>query len=109
MGSDFDPNVDRYLNRAAFSAPVGTLGNTPRVNGDVRRPWNMTENVSLAKTISMPGTTRLDVRIEAFNIFNRIIWNLTDTEQNFNSADFGRVSGTANSPRQMQLGLKLYW
>ena len=109
VGSDFDPNVDRYLNRAAFSAPVGTLGNTPRVNGDVRRPWNMTENVSLAKTISMPGTTRLDVRIEAFNIFNRVIWNLTDTEQNFNSADFGRVSGTANSPRQMQLGLKLYW
>ena len=50
----------------------------------------MTENLSLAKTISMPGQTRLDVRIEAFNIFNRIIWG--EPEQNFNSADFGRVT-----------------
>ena len=53
-GDDFNPRVDRYLNRAAFSAPVAQLGNAPRVNGDVRRPWNMTENMSLAKTVSMP-------------------------------------------------------
>ena len=105
-GDEFNPRVDRYLNRAAFSAPIAQLGNAPRVNGDVRRPWNMTENLSLAKTVSMPNEIRLDIRIEAFNLFNRVIWG--EPEQNFNSANFGLIT-TANSPRQMQLGLKLYW
>jgi hypothetical protein len=95
------------LNRAAFSAPVGQLGNAPRVNGDVRRPWNLTENVSLAKTISMTGGVRLDVRFESFNIFNRVVWG--EPEQNFNSNNFGLITTLANQPRQMQLGIKLYW
>ena len=106
-GDEFNPRVDRYLDRAAFTAPVGELGNAPRVNGDVRRPWNMTENVSLAKTISMPNQFRLDVRLEAFNLFNRVIWG--EPDQNFNNANFGLITTTANSPRQMQFGLKLYW
>src|SRR5687767_10849084 len=105
-GEEFNPKVDRYLNRAAFSAPVGQLGNAPRVNGDVRRPWNMTENMSLAKTISMPNQIRLDVRIEAFNLLNRTIWG--EPEQNFNNNNFGLIT-SASAPRQMQLGLKLYW
>ena len=54
----------------------------------------------------MPNQVRLDIRIEAFNVFNRVIWG--EPEQNFNSANFGLIT-TANSPRQMQLGLKLYW
>ena len=66
-GDEFNPRVDRYLNRAAFSAPVAQLGNAPRINGDVRRPWNMTENISVAKTISMtesaaPGRPRGSVQ-----------------------------------------------
>ena len=106
-GDEFNPRVDRYLNRAAFSAPVGQLGNAPRVNGDVRRPWNLTENISLAKTITMTDQVRLDVRFESFNIFNRVIWG--EPELNFNSTNFGLITTLANSPRQMQFGLKLYW
>lgn len=74
-GDEFNPRVDRYLNRAAFSAPVGQLGNAPRVNGDVRRPWNMTEKYESCQD-------RLDAE--------------------------GLITA-ANAPRQMQLGLKLYW
>ena len=50
-GSEFDPTVDRFLNRAAFVQPVGELGNAPRINGDVRRFWNLTENLSVGKSI----------------------------------------------------------
>ena len=106
-GDEFDPLVDRYLNRAAFSAPVAQLGNAPRRNGDVRRPWNLSENVSLAKTITMTSQLRLDVRMEAFNLFNRVVWGEPNTD--FNNNNFGLITATANSPRQMQLGLKLYW
>jgi hypothetical protein len=106
-GDEFDPLVDRYLNRAAFVQPVGQLGNAPRMNGDVRRPWNLTENLSVARTISLSNELRLDVRVEAFNLFNRVIWG--NPEQNFNNNDFGLITSQANSPRQMQLGVKLYW
>lgn len=108
-GEDFNPLVDRYLDRAAFSAPVAQLGNAPRRNGSVRRPWNLSENISLAKTISMTSSLRLDVRMEAFNVFDRKIWGEPNTD--FNSTNFGLITGLAAgfNPRQMQFGLKLYW
>ena len=106
-GDEFDPLVDRYLDRAAFVQPVGELGNAPRMNGDVRRPWNLTENLSVAKTVSVSSRLRLDVRAEVFNLFNRVVWGAP--EQNFNSANFGQITSQANSPRQMQFGVKLYW
>jgi hypothetical protein len=106
-GDEFDPLVDRFLNRAAFVQPVGELGNAPRINGDVRRFWNLSENISVAKTISVADGLRLDVRMEAFNVFNRVVWGAPNTD--FNSANFGQITTQGNSPRQMQLGLKLYW
>ena len=87
-GDEFNPRVDRFLNRAAFSAPVAQLGNAPRINGDVRRPWNMTENMSIAKTISVTNQLRLDVRMEAFNLFDRVIWGAPQSTD-FNNANFG--------------------
>jgi hypothetical protein len=105
-GSTFDPNVDRFLDKAAFVQPVGELGNAPRTNGAVRRFWNRNENVSLAKSFKVQKID-MDIRFEAFNIFNRIVWGAPDT--NFSSNSFGVISSQANSPRQMQIGLKFYW
>jgi hypothetical protein len=80
-------------------------------------PWNLTENVSLAKTISVSQQFRLDVRAEAFNVFNRVVFGPTTSTllgnnpafTNFNNTNFGLITSQSNSPRQMQLGLKLYW
>jgi hypothetical protein len=106
-GDDFDPTRDKFLNRAAFVQPVGELGNAPRLNPDVRRFWNLSENVSLAKTIGLTSGARVDLRFEAFNVFDRIIWGGPNTD--LNNARFGEVTSQANSPRQMQLGFRLYW
>jgi hypothetical protein len=107
-GDKFDPNVDKFLNRAAFSAPVGQLGNAPRRNADVRRPWNINENISLAKTITMSTRMRVDFRAEAFNVFNRVVWG-PPVSTDFNNANFGTINSLGNTPRQMQFGLRLYW
>ena len=72
----------------------------------MRRPWNLNENVSLAKSITMSSSLDMDIRVEAFNLFNRVVWGAPNTD--FSSNNFGLIT-TANSPRQMQLGLKLYW
>jgi hypothetical protein len=106
-GDKFDPLVDKFLNRAAFVQPVGELGNAPRTNPNVRRFWNKTENVSLAKTVTVSDQFRFDVRMEAFNVFNRIVWGAPVTD--FNSSRFGEINSQGNSPRQMQFGFKLYW
>jgi hypothetical protein len=106
-GEEFNPLVDRFLNRAAFVQPVGELGNAPRINPDVRRFWNLTENLSIAKTIKNLGPIDLDIRVEAFNLFNRVIWGAPNTD--FSSTNFGLINSQANSPRQLQIGLKLYW
>ena len=106
-GAEFNPLVDRFLNRAAFLQPVGELGNAPRVNGDVRRFWNLSENLSVAKSIKATGALDMDIRIEAFNVFNRVVWGAPN--QDFSSNNFGLITTQDNKPRQMQLGLKLYW
>jgi hypothetical protein len=106
-GDEFNPLVDRFLNKAAFSQPVGSLGNAPRRNGAVRRFWNPTENISLSKTVTVSGDRRLDIRAEVFNLFNRVVWGAPNTD--FNNANFGLITSQQNSPRQMQFGLRLYW
>ena len=106
-GDEFNPLVDRFLNPAAFVQPVGELGNAPRVNADVRTPWAMNENVSLAKSLKLTSSLSADVRVEAFNLFNRVLWGTPVT--NFSSNAFGQITSQGNNPRQMQLGLKLCW
>jgi len=51
--------------------------------------------------------TRLDLRFEVFNAFNRSRFSTGAT--NIESPTFGQVNATVNQPRRMQLGLKLYW
>jgi hypothetical protein len=48
------------------------------------------------------------LRGEAFNLFNRVVVFGTGPA-NLNSAALGQVTKTADDPRQMQAGLKLYW
>jgi hypothetical protein len=107
-GDEFNPTVDRFLDRNAFVQPVGALGNAPRINPDVRNFWNLSENLSVAKSSPLTGGMKLDIRLEAFNLLNRVVWGAPGT--NFsNNQTFGVISTQANSPRRMQLGVKLYW
>jgi hypothetical protein len=106
-GEEFNPLVDRFFNRAAFVQPIGELGNAPRINPDVRRFWNLNENISMAKSFKAGNAFDMDIRIEAFNVFNRIMWDAPNTD--FSSNNFGLITRQANTPRQMQIGLKLYW
>ncbi len=107
-GSEFDPAVDRFLKpRAAFPTQPNDFGNVTRYNPKVRTFWGQNENISIAKTFNLTERFRLDFRAEAFNLLNRVIFGTGNT--NLDSNALGQVTGAANSPRQMQMGLKLYW
>jgi hypothetical protein len=49
----------------------------------------------------------LDFRWEVFNLFNRTVFGTGSA--NLNSNTFGVVTNQVNDPRQMQVGLKIYW
>ena len=105
---NFDPAVDLYLNPNAFPAqPASILGNATRYNPTVRGFPNLNENVSLGKSFFFTERLHLDFRAEAFNLLNRVVFG--GPGNNINSTTFGVVSSQANSPRQMQMALKLYW
>ncbi len=107
-GGKFDPNVDRFLKPAnQFPAQPVDFGNVTRYNPKVRAFWGLSENVSLAKTFHITESIRVDLRGEGFNVFNRTIFGTGSTS--LNAGNFGIVLNQANDPRQMQLGLKVYW
>ncbi len=107
VGSHFDPAVDRFFQpKSAFPAQPNDFGNVTRYNPKVRSFWGLNENISVAKTFHITERVRVDVRGEAFNLLNRVIFGTGNN--NLDSNAFGQVT-TANSPRQMQVGLKVYW
>jgi hypothetical protein len=89
------------------------IGNATRYNPKLRLFPNYTENMSLARSfpIGHENTkTRIEFRAEAFNVFNRVRFGTGSTQ--LQSQTFGVLSGSGsqiNTPRNLQLALKLYF
>lgn len=109
-GESFDPFQDRWWNPNAFQqAPrevlLSTLGNATVRNPRIRSPWVLNENVSLAKGFVIKEGVQASLRAEAFNLFNRVRWG--GPNSTYTAPDFGLVRSQANSPRQIQMALRL--
>lgn len=114
QSGEFDPAVDRTVQPASFfpAQPANVMGNMTRFNPKFRSNNILNENISFAKTFPITeGGIRIDLRGELFNAFNRIrfgMGNLSLQSQTFGV--LGQTAGDqANSPRQIQVALKLYF
>ena len=98
--------LSQYFTTADFSfnAPF-TYGNAPRLMPNLRGPGVDNFDVSLFKNTEIAEKYRLQFRAEAFNVFNRAQFGVPNT--NINSTAFGVISAQQNSPRNLQLGLRL--
>ncbi|MBK7928847.1 MAG: TonB-dependent receptor [Bryobacterales bacterium] len=104
----FDPGRDRFLKpRSEFPVQPNDFGNVTRYNPKVRSFPNLNENISVAKTFRVSEIIRIDLRGEAFNLFNRTVFGTGSTS--LDAATLGQVVNQTNTPRQMQVGLKVYW
>ena len=94
---------DHWFNTSAFAfPPFGSFGNAGRNILD--GPGFANFNASVLKTTKIVEGLDLQLRAEAFNLFNHPNFNLPD---NFlGSPTFGRIL-SAQSPRHIQFGLKL--
>jgi hypothetical protein len=102
-----DRSAERWFNTSAFVAPPAfTYGNTPRALSNARGPGFASVDLSLTRDIVFSDRLSVQLRAETFNLFNRTNLNLPNT--NFLSGEFGRIT-SADLPRRVQFGAKLYW
>ncbi len=106
-----------WFNPAAFAVPAnGTYGNFRRnsIYGPGVDNWNM----SLFKNFNFTENTRIQLRFEAYNVFNHTQWGTINNGLSaptpgtpFSGANAG-ASGqitSARDPRLLQLGGKFYF
>lgn len=97
-------NADRWFNTSAFVLnQPGTFGSTGR--NTVIAPGIVQWDASLLKMIRFTESKALQFRFEAFNAANHA--NLNGPDTNRNSANFGKITGTRLTMRELQFGLKL--
>ena len=107
----FDPNVDRFFQPASFfgTQPTTQFGNATRTNPKIRNFANLNENISLAKSFPLHESIRAEFRAEAFNVLNRTQFGPASGGTSLQNANFGLWNTQANTPRQLQLALKVYF
>ncbi len=93
----------------AVTPPPFTVGNAPREVATARVPGTSTSALSMFKQFALPlhEGSKLEFRAEAFNALNHP--QFSGPNVTVGSSAFGKVTSQANSPRQVQLGLKLYF
>jgi len=102
-----DPTRDRWFDTSVF-AVQDTF--TPRSNpwffDGLNGPSVFLTDMTLTKSFNLPNRYRIEARVEAYNAFNAVVWDIPDL--NIASSNFGkvtrkRVDGTG---REVQIGLR---
>ena len=63
--------------------------------------------MALSTISSRSARADLELRVEAFNLFNTFNWgNPGSSDRHFNSGSFGRITSMTGAPRIMQFGMK---
>ena len=110
VNTSADSKADRirqYFNPLAFAQPAPyTFGNAPRTLPNLRGPGYFTTNLSLQRDFHFTENARLQIRAEAFNVFNRA--NFQAPGNAFGAANFGVITSTED-PRQIQFAARIYF
>jgi len=103
-----DERLARWFDTTAFSQPAPfTFGNAGATFPLLRTDRVRNVDLSLFKHFTLARAMRLQARVEAFNVLNRVQFGSPNTS--VTSPSFGVVTGQANTPRQLQFGVKVLW
>ena len=97
--------LNAFFDKSAYSQPLPfTFGNMgPRVS-DLRNDGVFNYDLSVFKNFHATEKVNVQLRAEALNAFNTPRFGSPNTS--VTSSSFGVITGQANSPRQIQFGLK---
>jgi hypothetical protein len=106
-----------WYNPAVFASPApGSYGDFHR--NSIYGPGILNFNMSLFKNFNFTENTRIQLRFEAYNVFNHTQWGNINvglsaptsgtTFSGANAGSSGQIT-SARDPRQLQLGGKFYF
>ncbi|MEO8126569.1 MAG: hypothetical protein ABI822_05710, partial [Bryobacteraceae bacterium] len=99
-----NPTAQAWFNKAAYAAPAQyKFGNLGRYAQRTSAYWNI--DFSIFRQFKFLEKRSIEFRAESFNTPNTVIMGTPNG--NVLDANFGKVTATANSPRSLQLGLKV--
>lgn len=114
--ADQTRTIASWFNPCAFGIPSGAFGNFGR--NALRGPAVYNVDFSMFKAFPIGERFKLQLRVEAFNVFNIQNWsepangNLTlNTNATTIATSVGKISGLAQgtTPRQIQFGIRLVY
>ncbi|MGA8617292.1 MAG: hypothetical protein WB660_02060, partial [Candidatus Sulfotelmatobacter sp.] len=73
----------------------------------LRSDWYKNLDLSIFRQFPITERFRMEFRFEMFNATNTPVWAIPVTSME--APNFGAVTSTANTARQLQFGLKLYF
>ncbi len=94
-----DPNagggtVEKWFNTGAFTQPgLGQFGNSPR--NFLRGPHLSNLDLALFKNFDLPHASRLQFRVESFNVFNHPNFLADGVSTNMTNPNFGQLTTAA--------------
>jgi Predicted outer membrane protein len=99
-------SLERWFDTSAFVLPQPyTFGNMGRLHPSLRGDRVENLDFSVFKNFRIRERAQVQFRAEAFNAFNHPVFG--DPNTTVGNVNFGRVTSQANSPRQIQLALKV--
>jgi hypothetical protein len=112
-----DRTFERQFRTECVAPPTDQFRLGTALNDEYLGPGYMNWDISAFKNIPVGGTRRLQLRVELYNAFNTDQWTelaAANRNANFdyttgvltNPNVFGRISGTTNSARRIQLGAR---
>ncbi len=107
LSGPVDQRLNRYFDTSVYTQPApftfGNVGPTVNIRNDGVRNFDL----SLFKQFSPFERMRVQFRVEALNAFNTPRFGSPNTS--VTAKTFGQITSQANSPRQLQFGIKLLW
>jgi hypothetical protein len=103
-----NPNASEWFNPAAFSEPQQPFRQGTAGRNSLRGPGLAVSNVSLAKNLLLSERRSLELRADAFNVFNRVNLGLPGSALGgayIDESGAAQITATQVPMRQMQFGL----
>jgi hypothetical protein len=92
-----------YFNTAALASPGGGFGNLGR--NVLRGPRQVRFDMALSKETRFGERVNLELRWEAFNVFNHVNFALPSND--LADSEFGQITNTLGGPRTLQFGVRM--
>ena len=102
-----NPTRDKWFDTSMFAVQdTFTPRSNPLFYDGLNGPGAFFADMTLTKSVQLRRAYRLEARIEAYNVFNAIVWDKPDV--NISSANFGKVTRKRvdGNGREIQIGVR---